>query len=124
MLHAFKYWRNKMRMTNWLVSFCVDIGGVEMMVHHLIRAPDMARAEADVRIMGRHWWKNLLREEERQRWQYPAGEVWLNRIMPLMDEELSFLQGLDFLYLWTVIETPDVTILQNEYGNDWREIIH
>jgi hypothetical protein len=39
-------------MNTWLVGLSIDIDGVEMMVHHLLTATDLAQAESGIRKWG------------------------------------------------------------------------
>jgi hypothetical protein len=89
-------------MNTWLVGLSVDIDGVEMMVHHLLTATDLAQAESGIMAMGRTWWPSLKREDDRHRWQYPQGVVWFNSIILLDDVENSILRGLKFLDVWVI----------------------
>lgn len=109
-------------MNTWLVGFAVEISGVEMMVHHMISATDMAQAESGAIQMGRTWWDSLLREDDHHRWQYPDGVVWFNSIILLDDVENSILRGLKFLDTWVITEAPDAPVVADEYGNDWRDV--
>ncbi|MDT8885857.1 hypothetical protein RBG07_25440 [Klebsiella aerogenes] len=109
-------------MNTWLVGFAVEIAGTEMMVYHLIAATDLEEAEAGVIAMGRTWWPALKGEDNRHRWEYAAGVVWFNSIIMLDDVENNILRGLKFLDAWTVIGSPDVPLLRDEWGIDWRDI--
>ncbi|EOC9343922.1 hypothetical protein ACJCHQ_004666, partial [Salmonella enterica] len=55
-------------------------------------------------------------------WRWPHGDVWFNSIILLDDVETSILRGLKFLDAWTVTGVPDVPVLRDEWGNDWRDI--
>ncbi|EAX1817949.1 hypothetical protein BTA73_23700 [Salmonella enterica subsp. enterica serovar Reading] len=106
----------------WLAGLCVDVGGTEMMVYHLIAATDLDHAEAGVLEMGRTWWPDLKYDDDRHRWEYPGGVVWFNSIILLDDVENAILRGLKFLDAWTVTGTSDAPVLHDERGNDWRDI--
>ncbi|EJR7832697.1 TPA: hypothetical protein H2W97_004020 [Salmonella enterica] len=109
-------------MNTWLAGLGVEVDGTEMMVHHLITATDLEHAESGIMEMGRTWWPELKREDDRHRWEYPGGVVWFNSITLLDDVENSILRGLKFLDAWTVTGTPDAPVLRDEWGNDWRDI--
>ncbi|EKP5434609.1 hypothetical protein P3N87_004877 [Salmonella enterica] len=95
-------------LNTWLVGLSVDVNGTEMMVYYLVSATDLEQAEAGVLEMGRTWWPALKREDDRHRWEYAAGVVWFNSIIPLD--------------AWTVTGSVDTPVLRDEWGNDWREI--
>ncbi|EJF0242741.1 hypothetical protein M6B04_004670 [Salmonella enterica subsp. enterica serovar Liverpool] len=109
-------------MNTWLAGLSVEVDGTEMMVHHLITATDLEHAESGIMEMGRTWWPELKREDDRHCWEYPGGVVWFNSITLLDDVENSILRGLKFLDAWTVTGTPDAPVLRDEWGNDWRDI--
>ncbi|EDI4631254.1 hypothetical protein NQ468_001281 [Salmonella enterica] len=109
-------------LNTWLVGLSVDVNGTEMMVYYLVSATDLEQAEAGVLEMGRTWWPALKREDDRHRWEYAAGVVWFNSIIPLDDVENSILCGLKFLDAWAVTGSVDTPVLRDEWGNDWREI--
>lgn len=109
-------------LNTWLVGLSVDVDGTEMMVYYLVSASDLSLAEAGVLEMGRTWWPSLQREDDRHRWEYPEGVVWFNSIILLDDVENSILRELKFLDAWTVTGSTDMPRLNDDWGNDWRDI--
>ncbi|WP_368758728.1 hypothetical protein [Klebsiella oxytoca] len=109
-------------MTTWLMGFAVEIGGVEMMVYHLVGAENLALAESGAMTMGSTWWDDGITVHEGYSWRWPQGDVWFNSIIQLDGVEDHLLRNLKFLDAWKVTGTTDKPVICDEYGNDWRDI--
>lgn len=105
----------------WLVSFDIKTAGVETDKHLLVQADCLAMAERGVKQMGATWWPELQQDEGGHWWCFDQGEVWFSALTLLEDVEFSLLQGLRFLSLWQVSETPDGVILRDVFGHCWQD---
>ncbi|EBD3901260.1 hypothetical protein IT804_003503 [Salmonella enterica] len=81
----------------WLVGFSTEISGFEVATHMLISAASLVMAESAAVYMGRTWWPSLKREDDRYRWEFPGGVVWI------------------------ISGTPGSPVIIDDYGENWLD---
>ncbi|QHS50059.1 hypothetical protein GW952_31090 (plasmid) [Klebsiella michiganensis] len=109
-------------MSLWLTGFILDIGGVDILEHHLISAPDLEYAELAATLMLRTWWPEGVVQQKDYCWTFPQGTVRFNNIVLLSEHEANVLQGLRFLDTWMISGSKTAHVLYDEYNNLWREV--